>query len=200
MTDAEKQSFKHNALLGMVERLNSVNASNWDTLTTNHASGTTIELSTGSRLRRNNVVNFVALFSKNIVTISQAVAAVATLTPANPLVISYTKADSSIWEATATSGSASGGTAAPTPSLLDTGSGAGGGGGEGDGRSTVTVLWVTILCVVVVAAIVYVDPVALFVFSSHSPFYTFSILAFFFSIRLIGVILPLLACVRAQSR
>jgi hypothetical protein len=155
MTDAEKQSFKHNALLGLVARLNGVDAGNGVTLTTTDASGTTLVDPSSGRLRRANVVNFVASFPKTTVTTSEATAAAATVTPTNPLVISYAKADSSTGGATATSASVSAGTAAPTPSTINPGlEGAGLGGGSSSDDSATTVIWVTILCVVIVVCVV----------------------------------------------
>jgi hypothetical protein len=153
MTDAEKQSFKHNALLGLVARLNGVDAGNGVTLTTTDASGTTLVDPSSGRLRRANVVNFVASFPKTTVTTSEATAAAATVTPTNPLVISYAKADSSTGGAIATSASVSAGTAAPTPSAINPGL-VGAGGGSSSDDSATTVIWVTILGVVIVVCVV----------------------------------------------
>jgi hypothetical protein len=157
-------SFKHNALLGVTQRLNLVNAGNGVTIATNDATRATLG-DTSSRLTRraNDVVIFVAWFPKSLVTFAEAVASAETITPTTPLVISYTKSSGGgggggghvVVEATATSASATSGTTAPTVALGGGGGGDGGSSSSGISSSTVKAIWITALVVVVLAVIVF---------------------------------------------
>lgn len=158
MTATEKLSFEFNALRKIVGILNDVNASGDDSidLTTDDATQTSLTDPASRRLRRSeeNVV-FTAFFPKSVVSVSEAEQAAATVTPTNPLVMSYAKTGGVIGSATATSASVTSGTASPTPSIIDP-SGSGGGGGDDDDSSTIAIV-VSIVVVIAVCIAVYVD-------------------------------------------
>jgi len=146
MTDAEKASFQFNALVGVVARLNGVNAGNGTTLTTADATRTTL---TDAGLRRRSVtINFAAFFPKTTVSPSSATSAAATITSGNPLIVSYTLANSATATAMATTASAISGTASPTSAPTTTSTST----DSSDNTQTVIIATVVTGCFVLIIA------------------------------------------------
>jgi hypothetical protein len=116
MTTAEQSSLTWNAVLRVVDRLNSVSAGNGATLTYTDVVRTTLSTAATRHHRRSgsNTVYLTAFFDAAQVTSSEATSAAATVTSANPVVVFYDTSTSSVGTATATSASARAGTASPT--------------------------------------------------------------------------------------